>query len=118
MIGLDTETTGLHLMSGCTTFAIGLYDGDKSGRYLCDHVPINPLTRTRSRKFSGTITSMVQNAMLSNDRELVVMHNAGFDLKALCEAGIIPWDAPNEESFWTFILDTIMLAHQIGRAHV
>lgn len=111
MIGLDTETTGLHLMNGCTAFAIGLYDGDKSSRYLCDHVPINPLTRTRSRKFSGTITSMVQSAMLSSDRELVVMHNAGFDLKALCEAGIIPWDAPNEESFWTFILDTIMLAH-------
>ena len=111
MLGLDTETTGLHLMSGCTTFAIGIYNGDNAKRYLADHAGIDPLTRKRRRDFSPTIVSCIENAMLSSDRELVVMHNAGFDLKALCEAGILPWEAPSEESFWTHILDTLMLAH-------
>ena len=102
MLAVDTETTGLYLRNGCTTFAIGAYDGST---FFHQCKAINPHTRYRIQEFSSTIRSRLDAA------DIVLYHNAHFDIAALCEAGVYDWEEPNTPSFWSKILDTTSLAH-------
>lgn len=102
MLACDTETTGLFLQNGSTCFSIGIYDGTV---FRHSTVGIDPNTRNRVAEHPKSLRDTFDRS------ELVVYHNAGFDLKALCEAGIYDWDEPAEESFWKKVIDTTALAH-------
>lgn len=102
MLAFDTETTGLQLLNGCTTFSIGIYDGE---RFRHSTVPVNPETRQREREHPASLRKTFDAA------DLLVAHNAQFDIKALCEAGIYNWQEPNSPEFWNRILDTSSLGH-------
>ena len=102
MLACDTETTGLFLQNGSTCFSIGIYDGTV---FKHSTVGIDPNTRSRVTEHPKSLRRAFDQA------ELLVFHNAGFDIKALCEAGIYGWDEPAEESFWKKVIDTTALAH-------
>ena len=102
MLAVDTETTGLYLLNGCTTFAIGAYDGRKFTRSV---VPVSPRSRTRTLEHSEEIKNLIANA------DMLVFHNARFDIKALCEANMLSWEEPASASFWRRIVDTSHLSH-------
>jgi DNA polymerase I-like protein with 3'-5' exonuclease and polymerase domains len=103
MLVIDTETTGLHLRAGWSTvFAIGMFDGST---YRAEELPVDPVTRKRVGEFSQNIKVVVSAA------NMLVFHNAMFDVKALCEAGILDWEEPNCPEFWDKVLDTMHLAH-------
>jgi DNA polymerase I-like protein with 3'-5' exonuclease and polymerase domains len=102
MLACDTETTGLFLQNGSTCFSIGVYDGAVFKHSTTD---IDPRTRYRTKEHPKSLRSTFDNA------SLIVFHNSGFDLKALCESGIYDWNEPAEESFWKKIVDTTTLAH-------
>lgn len=102
MLACDTETTGLFLMNGATTFSIGVYDGATFNNSTVD---IDPITRYRVKEHPKSLRKKFDAA------DLIIMHNAHFDLKALCEAGVYEWDEPNTEDFWKRIFDTTVLAH-------
>lgn len=103
MLAFDTETTGLYLQNGSTTFAIGGYDG-KSFRSAV--VFVEPTTRMRLSEFNTTALRDV-----FDKEDFLIAHNAGFDIKALCEAGVYNWQDPADASFWRRIVDTTFLAH-------
>ena len=102
MLSFDSECTGLQLQNGATTFAIGIYDGND---YFDHIVDIDYRTRCRSGSFPRSLRRRFDGA------DLLVAHNAKFDIKALCEAGLYRWDEPNEPAFWERIVDTTQLAH-------
>lgn len=102
MICVDTETTGLYLQHGCTAFSIGVYDGNT---FTHSTVPVSPRSRARTCSHTQEIKDRIRSA------ETIVMHNARFDIKALCEAGVFSWDDPVEPAFWRRVIDTIHLAH-------
>lgn len=68
--------------------------------------PVDPLTRQRTYKLN---TSGVRKAF--NDADLVVFHNAHFDLKFMCEAGVFTHEEVAQKAFWTKVIDTTILAH-------
>lgn len=103
MLAFDTETTGLFLRNGSTTFSIGVYDGS---RFRHSTVEIVPTTRMRIREFDRKSIRKVFDAA-----DLLVAHNAQFDIRALCEAGIYDWEEPASPAFWERIVDTQHLAH-------
>ena len=103
MIAFDTETTGLFLRNGSTTFSIGVYDGS---RFRHSTVEIVPTTRMRIREFDRQSIRKVFDSA-----DLLVAHNAQFDIRALCEAGIYDWEEPASPAFWERIVDTQHLAH-------
>lgn len=102
MLALDTETTGIHLHNGCTTFSIGTYDGSKFRHHTVD---IDPIHRNRTTEFPKTLRKHFDAS------ECITCHNAHFDIKALCEANILSWEEANDSAFWGRILDTTILAH-------
>lgn len=102
MLACDTETTGLFLQNGCTTFSIGIYDGTV---FKSSTVGIDPVTRRRTKEHPKSLRNAFDNA------DIISFHNAHFDIRALCEAGIYDWQEPNEASFWKRIVDTTILAH-------
>jgi len=103
MITVDTETTGLWFSHGTQTFAIGAYDGTQ---FFSQVTEVNPLTRSRTQNFSS---KRWRDLLLSHD--VIVMHNASFDLKALCNAGVFTTEEITIPSFWDKIVDTSVLAH-------
>ena len=102
MIAVDSECSGLFLQNGSTCFSIGVYDGTVFKHSTTD---IDPRTRYRTKEHPKSLRRTFDNA------NLIVFHNSGFDLKALCESGIYDWNEPAEESFWKKIVDTTTLAH-------
>lgn len=106
MYSLDTETTGLYFQHGAQTFAIGIYDGED---FSMIHRGIDPETRRRYIDFGEKTTENIRNVFASND--LIAMHNSGFDVKALVEAGIFHKDEPAKPEFWKCIIDTTILSH-------
>lgn len=102
MLAFDTETSGVGLMNGCTTFSIGVYDGH---RFRSSTVDVDPVTRARIKEHSKELRRSFDSA------DLLVAHNAKFDIRALCEAGLYSWDEPNSPEFWKRIVDTTQLAH-------
>jgi DNA polymerase I-like protein with 3'-5' exonuclease and polymerase domains len=102
MLAFDTETTGIQLLNGCTTFSIGMYDGSS---FRDSTVDIDPFTRCRVTQHPKSLRRHFDSA------DLLVAHNASFDIKALCEAGLYSWDEPNDPAFWDRIVDTTHLAH-------
>ena len=103
MIAVDTETTSLYWKHGATVFAIGSYDGTTFHSQRCS---IDPLTRQRTQHFD---TKLWRERIEQHD--LLVMQNASFDIKALCEVGVYDWDEPREPEFWDKICDTSHLTH-------
>jgi DNA polymerase I-like protein with 3'-5' exonuclease and polymerase domains len=106
MISIDTETTGLWFKHGCETFAVGMYDGSE---FKSADVPINPLTRTRKTPFRQGVIQLLRKRI--TDADLVCMHNSNFDLKALCNIGVINEQEPSTPDFWERIVDTTILSH-------
>jgi len=106
MISIDTETTGLWFKHGCETFAVGMYDGSE---FKSADVPINPLTRTRKTPFRQGVIQLIRKRI--TDADLVCMHNSNFDLKALCNIGVINEQEPSTPDFWERIVDTTILSH-------
>lgn len=102
MIAIDCESTGLFMRNGCTTFSIGQTDGTS---FFHSTVGIDPRTRKRVKEHPRNLRKAFDNA------DVLVFHNAKFDLACLCEAGIYDWQEPNEASFWKRIVDTTTLAH-------
>jgi len=103
VIAVDTETTSLYWHHGAECFAIGAYDGKTFSSQRCD---VDPYTRSRLQEFS---VKRWREMILSHD--IIVMHNAGFDLKALCQAGVFTAEEVAQESFWKKIVDTSILSH-------
>ena len=108
MISIDTETTGLYFTHGCTTFNIGLSDGLDFGAFPAR---IQPLTRQRRKEYSKDTIDNIRSYFDSAD--IVCMHNANFDLKALANAGVIGITEPNKPEFWERIVDTTVLSHLV-----
>lgn len=103
MLSFDTETTGLSFQHGCTTFAIGLYNGKNYASYTVD---VDPVTRSRTGEFYGSyIRAQFDKA------DLVCAHNVRFDIKALCEAGVYNSEEPCTPKFWDKFIDTGTFAH-------
>ena len=102
MISCDTETTGLFLQNGATCFSIGVYNGSS---FKHSTVGIAPISRSRTVPHSTSLRATFDNA------ELIAFHNAGFDIKALCESGVYDWDEPSNPKFWERIVDTTSLGH-------
>ena len=103
MLAFDTETTGLFLRNGSTTFSIGVYDGKT---FKHKSIGIVPTTRMRVRPFQRESIRPIFDAA-----DMLVAHNAQFDVRALCEAGIYDWEEPTTPEFWERIVDTQHLAH-------
>ena len=103
MLSFDTETTGLFLRNGSTTFSIGVYDGKT---FKHKSIGIVPTTRMRVRPFQRESIRPIFDAA-----DMLVAHNAQFDVRALCEAGIYDWEEPTTPEFWERIVDTQHLAH-------
>ena len=61
MLAFDSETTGIHLLNGCTTFAIGTYDGSS---FRDSTVDINPFTRSRCTQHPKTLRKVFDDADL------------------------------------------------------
>lgn len=108
MISIDTETTGLYFTHGCTTFNIGLCDGTD---FVSFPARIQPLTRQRRKEYSKDTINSIRSYFDSAD--IVCMHNANFDLKALANAGVINITEPNKPEFWERIVDTTVLSHLV-----
>lgn len=106
MISLDTETTGLYFTHGCTTFAIGSYDGNNFDML---HRSINPVTRRRYIGFGDDNRIKIREQFFNSD--IVCMHNSGFDVKALVEAEILDKHEPTVPEFWLRIVDSTILSH-------
>ena len=106
MYSLDSETSGLYFQHGCTTFAIGIYNGED---FAMSYRGINPETRRRYIGFGEDTRNHIRG-MFESD-ELIAMHNSGFDVKALVEAGIFHKDEPTKPEFWKRIIDTTILSH-------
>jgi DNA polymerase I-like protein with 3'-5' exonuclease and polymerase domains len=49
--------------------------------------------------------------LLEDSDSIVVIQNARFDIRSLCEMGIVDWNEPCDPSFWDHILDLKHLAH-------
>lgn len=103
MISIDLESNGLWPLHGCQAFSIGLYDG-KEFKHTTS--PIDPLTRKRTNNLN---ISGVRRAF--NEADIIVMHNAHFDLKFMCEAGVFTVEEVGQKDFWKRIFDTTILAH-------
>lgn len=106
MISIDTETTGLWFTHGCSTFAIGIYDGEDVS---ITSRAINPETRSRREEFSESNKQTIRKVF--NETDLIAIHNSGFDIKALVEAGVFEPEEPFEPEFWHKIVDTTILSH-------
>jgi len=106
MISLDTETTSLYFKHGARTFAVGIYDGSK---FFTANVPIDPLTRERATPFRQGVIKNIRDKFDAAD--IVCIHNANFDLKALADIGVIHIDEPSTPDFWEKIVDTTILSH-------
>lgn len=102
MLAVDTECSGLHLLNGATCFSIGVYDGSV---FRHSTVDVDPCTRSRTVQHPKRLRRTFDEA------DLLVFHNASFDIKALCESGIYDWDEPAHPKFWERIVDTTSLAH-------
>jgi len=102
MIAFDCETGGLHLRNESTTFSIGTYDG---ASFKHSTVDVDPITRKRTKEHSPKLRAMFDSA------DMLVAHNAKFDIACLCESGIYGWDEPANPKFWERIVDTTTLAH-------
>lgn len=103
VLAFDTETTGLYLQNGSTTFAIGCYDGES---FRSSVVFIEPTTRMR---LSPLAVKSIRSEFDKHD--FLIAHNANFDIKALCEAGVYDWSDPTDPAFWRRIVDTTFLSH-------
>ena len=103
MISVDTETNSLWFKHGAQTFAIGAYDGVSC---LTETIPVNP--RTRKREHSSWKQEW-RSIILSHD--VIVMHNAQFDVDALHEAGVFTEEDLDSALFWDKIIDNTHLAH-------
>jgi DNA polymerase I-like protein with 3'-5' exonuclease and polymerase domains len=106
MLSIDTETTGLYFTHGCTTFAVGTYDGNKFGMV---NRSIDPVTRRRRIEFGKTNRQDIRDKFFSAD--IVCIHNSLFDIRALVEAGVFDKDEPTVPEFWSKIVDTTILSH-------
>ncbi len=106
MISVDTETTGLWFSHGCATFAIGVYDSEDVS---IASRSINPETRQRREEFNPKHLETIRRIFRESD--LIAIHNSGFDIKALVEAGAFEPEEPFEPEFWHKIVDTTILSH-------
>ena len=106
MISIDTETTGLWFKHGTQTFAVGIYNGTNYSDVIFD---INTTTRQRVSKVDFYDKKEILKQWDSTD--IICIHNAKFDVKALVNLDIFHWSEPYEEKFWSKILDTTILAH-------
>lgn len=106
MISLDSETSGLYFSHGCTTFAIGVYDAEDVSITKRD---IDPETRRRRDEFPEKHKETIRRVW--EEADLICMHNSGFDVKALVEAGVFDQYEPFEPEFWSKIVDTTILSH-------
>lgn len=122
---LDTETTGLWWSHGTSVFSLGLSEqsGQKKPFFQFWNWPINPVSRRRRDlgKYPQDPSSPLNcftpseltdlRSRFTDDDELVIIQNARFDVKALCELGVFDWNAPCDPSFWKNIVDLKHLAH-------
>lgn len=122
---LDTETTGLWWSHGTSVFSLGMQEqiDQKKPRFIFWNWPINPVSRKRRdlgkypQDPSNPLNCFTPSELadlrsrFTNDGELVIIQNARFDVKALCELGVFDWNDPCEPSFWKNILDLKHLAH-------
>jgi len=106
MYSIDTETTGLYFTHGCQTYAIGIYNGEDFSMF---YRGINPETRRRYVNYGEETTTNIHTMFESKD--LIAIHNSGFDIKALVEAGVFHKDEPTKPEFWKRIVDTTILSH-------
>jgi DNA polymerase I-like protein with 3'-5' exonuclease and polymerase domains len=106
MISIDTETTGLWWQHGTEAFAIGWYDGKE---YKSITRRMNPLTRAPEAPLDDYQRNILRDILFDND--MVIFHNANYDLKAFARMGVIDWDEPNDLTFWENIYDLGSINH-------
>ena len=107
ILAVDTETTGIDWAHGCRPFLITMCDGrhnyDFSGT-------VNPYNRMEVVWNEGTL---IQVQEMLDSAQVLVFHNAKFDLRMLACIGI------NLSNLWKKIEDTMLASHCLssGESH-
>lgn len=102
-LAVDTETTGLSLKHGCRAFALSACNQD--GKTFYFETPVN----VKDRSVKWPKKTLAEITRLLKSYKILVMHNAVFDMKALCY--LSPTLAKTINSSYWKIHDTQILAH-------
>ena len=86
ILAVDTETTGLFIYKGCQAFIVSACSSD-GHRYVWIF-RVDPFTR----KVTYPLSTVKEISELICDHEVLVFHNANFDMQVLQKIGI-PWKA-------------------------
>lgn len=105
-IGLDTETTGVDLYSGCMPYLVTTYkEGDDAAVYW--EWDVDPLTR-RPIIPKSDLKEIKDYLRYKKNRRLI-LQNGKFDMTALSTLPIT-WDF---EKLWSMVRDTLIAGHLI-----
>ena len=106
ILAVDTETTGTDVFHGCRPFLITACDGKKN--YIF-RGKVNP----RTRNVSWPISEKIAYQSLQDSADVIVMHNANFDIRMLDAIGIDMSDIRSK------LEDTLVASHCIcsGDSH-
>jgi DNA polymerase I-like protein with 3'-5' exonuclease and polymerase domains len=100
LISIDTETTGIDIAHGATPFLVTTCDSQGTIRYW--EWDVDPLTR----KVNAPAEDVAGIVELLDAAELVYLHNAKFDARALASMGIaLPWHK---------VRDTLIASHLLA----
>jgi DNA polymerase family A len=103
IISLDTETTGVDLAHGAAPFLVTTWDGESPIRFW--EWDVDPLTR-RPQIPDEDLRDVAE---LIDCVELIYLHNAKFDARALARIGInLPWEK---------VRDSLIAAHLLASNH-
>lgn len=106
MIAFDTETTGLDSWHGCRPFIVSAID--ENGKTTLWRQSVNPFTREVEPFSNGDKVSIFK---LLDETDIVICHNAKFDIRMLEMSGI-----PLPKDIWDKIHDTILASHTLASA--
>lgn len=101
MISLDTETTGTDLRHGAMPYLVTI--GQEDGTNLWYEWYVDPLTR-KPEVPEEDVEAIRQKLETEN---IVILHNAKFDVSALATIGITDWP-------WHKTIDTLLAGHLLG----
>lgn len=103
IISLDTETTGVDFAHGVMPFLVTTWGTD--GPTGCWEWDVDPLTR----KPNIPLDELADIVELVNAAEVIYLHNAKFDVRALATVGI--------ELPWSKVRDTLAASHLLASNH-
>jgi len=103
IVAIDTETTGIHLHRNCRGFAWSAAWYDERTDFA--EWPVDPKTR-QPKPIAKDVSRL---SKIIRDAEVVVFHNAKFDIRVLSQLGIVvPWEK---------VHDTSLMSHTYNSDH-